>query len=157
MSQFVCHSSQATLVLNPLVNLVIFNVNSLIPLSEADKQKLRIFTSNLIHLSKSTVAHVFIAIILLRRLTERVTLVPGSMFLLVSIVLILSRKLLDDSFIKTNFWSRATGIPVKHLNQVEREFLGALDFNTHISSKEYAEQVAIIIQEANFIKASITR
>jgi hypothetical protein len=156
MSQVVYHSSRATLILNSLVELVIFNVATFFPMSDADKQTLRVFSSNLIHLSNSTVAHVFVAIILLRRLraVDQIStrLVPGSMFLLVSVVMILSRKLLDDTFIKTKFWSLNTGIPIRDLNQIEREYLGALDYNMHVSSKEYAEKVVEIVREANGIK-----
>lgn len=156
MSQVVYHSSRASLILDSLVDLIIFNVASFFPLSDVEERNLHVFSSNLIHLSNSTVSHVFVSIILLRRLHAvdqiKSRLVPGSMFLLVSAVLILSRKLLDDKYIKTTFWSMSTGIPIQDLNQIERELLGAIDYNTHVSSKEYSEKVEEIVREANVVE-----
>jgi hypothetical protein len=156
MSQVICHSSRAIHNLEPLVDLVIFNVAKFFPMSDAEKRALRAFSANLIHRSQSTVAHVFVAIILLRRLhaVDQIStrIVPGSMFLLVSVVMILSRKLLDDTFIRTKFWSLNTGIPIRDLNQIERELLGALEYNMHVSSQEYAEKVVEIVRETNVTK-----
>jgi hypothetical protein len=152
MNQVVLHSSKASLILNSLVDLIILNAGALVELSEADRGKLRAFSANLVSLSNSTVAHVFVAIILLRRLqaVDQIStrLVPGSMFLLVSAVMILSRKLLDDTFIKTTYWSLNTGIPIRDLHQIERELLGAIDYKTHVSGKDYREQVVKIVREA---------
>jgi hypothetical protein len=156
MTQTIEHTCSASLILKPLADLIVFNVSTFFQMSDSEKRKLHVFSSNLIRLSNATVAHVFISIILLRRLhaVTQVTsrLVPGSMFLLVSAVLILSRKVLDDTFIKTTFWSMSTGFSVSELTQIERELLGAIDYDTHVSSKEYSVKVVEIVREANVVE-----
>jgi hypothetical protein len=80
-----------------LVDRIIPNVEAFFPMlsNKHDKRRLRFLTSNLLHLSNSTVAHVFVAtssVVCMLACPSRGSFLEA--YLLVS-VLILSRKVLD--------------------------------------------------------------
>lgn len=59
------------------------------------------------------------------------------LFRLLTIALVLGSKFLDDNTFINKSWSEVSGIPVADLNQLETEWLVAIDFNLHRDPAEH--------------------
>ncbi|KAK4465834.1 hypothetical protein QBC42DRAFT_108417 [Cladorrhinum samala] len=83
----------------------------------------------------------------LNYLAKRINMMPAGavqdeteIWRLLTIALLLGSKFLDDNTFQNKSWSEVSGIPVRDLNTMENEWLGAMSWNLYVNldeSKDY--------------------
>jgi Cyclin len=56
----------------------------------------------------------------------------------------LANKILDDNTYTARTWSDISGLPIDDINQTERHFLSALDFDLYVSEKAFSDWLSVL-------------
>ncbi|KAI9280704.1 cyclin-domain-containing protein [Sporodiniella umbellata] len=100
----------------------------------------KLFVHKVLQATQLSCTCILIALYYIKRLRIAYPVIhpsTGSEIRLFATALVLANKFLEDSTFTNKTWASVSGIPIKELNIMEKEFLSALDYNICISPTDF--------------------